>query len=205
MQAGRRVKSKTTTTTRSEVIVEGEVTTILGCLLLDHLTVFVLLQTRALHDTSLLVVTDSLLEEVRLAGKRDVLHEVEGVGGIVDLLATKSDKQAVGDELDVLPHQPSVHAEKSAGKGIAKELLLNGNSLCDDLLDSLDTGAVLEVGEEEAGEVGVHALVTGDELVGEGEAGHETALLEPEDGGESTGEEDTLDGCEGDEAESEGG
>jgi len=61
------------------------------------------------------------------------------------------------------------------------------------------------VGEEEAGEVRVHAFVAGDELVGEGETGHETTLLEPEDGGKGTGEEDTLDGSEGDETEGEGG
>ena len=56
------------------------------------------------------------------------------------------------------------------------------------------------MGEEQAGKVGVHALVAGDELVGEGEAGHEAAFLEPEDGGEGAAEEDALDGGEGDEA-----
>ena len=59
--------------------------------------------------------------------------------------------------------------------------------------------------EQKAGEVGVETLVAGDELVGEGETGHETALLEPEDGGESTAEEDTLDGSKGDETLSKGG
>ncbi len=61
------------------------------------------------------------------------------------------------------------------------------------------------MGEEEAGEVGVEALVARDELVGEGEAGHEAALLEPEDAGEGAGEEDAFDGGEGDEALGEGG
>ena len=56
------------------------------------------------------------------------------------------------------------------------------------------------MGEEQAGEVGVHAFVAGDELVGEGESGHEAAFLEPEDGGEGAAEEDAFDRGEGDEA-----
>ena len=59
--------------------------------------------------------------------------------------------------------------------------------------------------EEEAGEVGVEAFVAGDELVGEGEAGHEAAFFEPEDGGEGAGEKDALDGGKGDETLGEGG
>lgn len=77
------------------------------------------------------------------------------------------------------------------------------------------------MGEEEAGKVGVEALVARDELVGEGESGHEATLLKPEDGGERacgehgqgekrvgiegrrTGEEDSLDGGERDETLSE--
>lgn len=39
----------------------------------------------------------------------------------------------------------------------------------------------------------MHSLVTGDEFVGEGQARHETALLEPEDGCKGTAEEDTFD------------
>ena len=51
----------------------------------------------------------------------------------------------------------------------------------------------------------MHALVAGDEFIGEGEAGHETAFLEPEDGGKGAAEEDAFDGGEGDEALREGG
>ena len=54
--------------------------------------------------------------------------------------------------------------------------------------------------EQEAGEVGVHALVTADELVGEGQARHKAALLQPEDSSEGAREEDTLDGSKSDEA-----
>lgn len=52
--------------------------------------------------------------------------------------------------------------------------------------------------EEQTGEVGVEALVTGDKLVGEGEARHETTFLEPEDGGEGAAEEYPFDRSEGD-------
>ncbi len=51
----------------------------------------------------------------------------------------------------------------------------------------------------------MHALVAGDEFVGEGETGHEAAFFEPEDGGEGAAEEDAFDGGEGDEALREGG
>lgn len=136
------------------------------------------------HDTGLLVVTNTLLEEVGLASKRDVLHEVEGVGGVVVLGVAESKEQTVGDELNVLAHESGVHAEKSARKRVAEELLLNLDSFGDDSLDSSLAGAVVEEREEQAGKVGVHTLVTRDELVGEGKTGHETTLLQPEDGGE---------------------
>ena len=48
-------------------------------------------------------------------------------------------------------------------------------------------------------------LVAADELVGEGETGHEAALLHPEDGGERPGEEDALHARVGDHALSECG
>ena len=74
--------------------------------------------------------------------------------------------------------------------------MLDRDGLGDDLLHGLLGRLVVEVREEEAGEVGVKTLVPRDEFVGEGEAGHEAALLEPEDRGEGAGEEDTLDGSE---------
>jgi len=51
----------------------------------------------------------------------------------------------------------------------------------------------------------VETFIAGDQLVGESEAGHEAALLEPVDGAEGAGEEDTLDASEGDQTLSEGG
>ena len=42
----------------------------------------------------------------------------------------------------------------------------------------------------------MHAFVAADELVGEAQAWHEAALLEPEDGAEAAGEEDAFHGRE---------
>jgi hypothetical protein len=36
------------------------------------------------------------------------------------------------------------------------------------------------MGEEQAGKIGVHALITADELIREGKPQHEATLLEPE-------------------------
>jgi len=49
----------------------------------------------------------------------------------------------------------------------------------------------------------VHTLVTADQLVGKGEARHQTTFFEPENGAEAAREEDTLDGGEGYQALSE--
>jgi hypothetical protein len=164
-----------------EVFVKVEVSSVLclgfrlcGC-------VFMLLLCAG-HDTSLLVITNTLLEEVGLAGQRDVLHEVEWVGRLVDLLVSESNKQAIGNELDVLFHQSGIHAKKSARKSLSQELLLDFDRLGDDVLDGLLAWAMLQMGEKEACKVGVETLVTGDELVREGKTSHETALLQPEDG-----------------------
>lgn len=157
------------------------------------------------HDTSLLVVGDALLEEVGLSGQGDVLHEVEGVGRLVELLVTEGKQQPVGDELNVLLHQVGVHAEQRTWECLGQELLLDRDSLGDDILDSLLAWAVSKVGEEEAGEVSVETLIAGDEFVGESQASHETTLLEPENRGERAGEEDTLNGSEGNQALGKGG
>lgn len=178
-----------------EVLIEAETVTV-GLRLLFLL--------RAGHDTSLLVVTHPLLKEVGLTRQRDRLHEVEGVRGVVVLLVAKGHQQAVRDELDVLAHQLRVHAQQSTGQSVSQELLLNADGLDDDVLNNLLAGAVVQVGEQQAGEVGVQTLITRDELVGEGQTRHETTLLEPEDGSEGTGEENTLHGSESNETLSEG-
>jgi hypothetical protein len=185
---------------RLELVIEREVTTVLVL----HLRYRLIDLLGAVHDTSLLVLANTLLEEVGLATERNVLHEVEGVGDAVDLLVAESNQETVGHELNVLLHEVGVHAEKGTGESLSQELLLDLDSVDDDCLDDILARSVVQVGEQEAGEVGVQTLVTRDELVGEGQSRHETALLQPEDGGESTAEEDTLNGSEGDQTLSKG-
>ena len=50
---------------------------------------------------------------------------------------------------------------------------------------------------DQASEISVHSLVPTDELVGEGESWHQSSLLQPEDGTETSREEDSLDTSEG--------
>ncbi len=108
-------------------------------------------------------------------------------------------EQSVGHVLNVGAHELGVHANERNGQCIGQEALLDLYSLGNNLENGLGSSALLEMREEQAGKVGVHALITRDELVGESETGHETTLLEPEDGSERTGEEDTFDGGESDE------
>ena len=53
------------------------------------------------HDSGLLIVADSLLEEVGLSFQADVLHEVEGILGVEVVLASQFPKESVGNEFDV--------------------------------------------------------------------------------------------------------
>ena len=82
--------------------------------------------------------------------------------------------------------------------------MLDLDGVCDDVSDSIGVGTTLEVAEEQAGEVGVHTLVTTDEFVQKCQARHQAPLLEPEDGRERPREEDSLDGGKGYQALSEG-
>jgi hypothetical protein len=72
--------------------------------------------------------------------------------------------------------------------------LLDLDSIGDDAPDSIGVGTTFEVAEQQTSKVGVHTLVTADELVREGETGHQAPLLEPEDGSEGVREKDILDG-----------
>ena len=69
-------------------------------------------------DTSLGIVRHAFLEEVRLALERDHVHEIEGVGDIVDLLVTECNEKAVSNELDVLAHELGVHANEGDGESV---------------------------------------------------------------------------------------
>jgi hypothetical protein len=164
-----------------KVFVEVEVTTILSLGLRLGSGILVLLLGTS-HDTSLLVITNTLFKEVGLAGERDVLHEVKWVGRLVVFVIAESKEKTIGNEFDILLHQVGVHAKESARKSLSQELLLDFDSFGDNILNSLLAWAVLQVREEKAGEVGVETLVTGDQFIGECKASHQTTLLQPEDG-----------------------
>jgi|SRR5690242_10935852 len=187
-----------------EVFFEIEVSRCALFLCCEYWALSLLLLLCARHDTSLLVVTNPFLEEVGLASQRDILHEVEGVGSVVALRVAKGQQQAVGNKLDVLAHKSGVHAEQSARKSVRQELLLNCDSFSDDSLYGLFARAIVQQREEEAGKVCMHALIAGNEFVGECKTGHQAALLQPKDGCERATEEDTLDGSERHEAVGEG-
>ena len=67
-------------------------------------------------------------------------------------------------------HEIRVHADEGAGERVADKLLLDLDSLLDDLPDDGLVGLLVDVRVEEARKVAVKALVAADELVGEGEA-----------------------------------
>lgn len=157
------------------------------------------------HNIGLLVVTDPLLEEISLARQGDVVHEVEWVRGIVMFLVPKSNKESVGNKLNVLAHELGVHPEQGARKGVRQEFLLDNDSLSDDGFDGLRARTVAKVREKEASEISMKTLIARNELVGERQARHEPTLLQPEDGREGTTEENTLNSSERDKSPGKGG
>lgn len=64
------------------------------------------------HDTSFLVFTDSLLEEIGLALEGDHVHPVEGVLGVVHFLVAEGIDEPVSNEFDVLLHELRGKREK---------------------------------------------------------------------------------------------
>lgn len=157
------------------------------------------------HHASLLIFADLLLEEIRFALERDELHEREGIFGVVDLVDSKLIQQAIGDELDVLGHQLAVHSKHACRKSVGEEFLLDFDSFGDDFDDALLWWLLQQMLEHETSEVTVKTFVARYQLVGESQAWHETAFLQPEDRRETSTEEDSFDGSEGDDSLSEVG
>mmetsp|Transcript_18068 Transcript_18068/g.37631 ORF Transcript_18068/g.37631 Transcript_18068/m.37631 type:complete len:274 (+) Transcript_18068:365-1186(+) len=97
-----------------------------------------------------------------------------------------------------------IHADELDGEGVTDEFLLNLNGVADNLMHAALGELVNELLVKHAGKITVQTLIPGDELVGETKARHEAALLEPEDGTERSGEENSLNGGEGNAALGEG-
>jgi hypothetical protein len=151
-----------------------------------------------LINTSLSIITNPLLEEIRLPLQRNHIHKVKRVNHMINLFIPQRHQQPIRDEFDILIHQSRIHPDERNGECVGEEFLFDRYGFHDDVLDGIGMRAFTEVTEEETCKVGVHAFVTGDELVGKSKTRHETAFLEPKDGRERTREEDSLDGCESD-------
>merc|ERR1712012_369388 len=138
------------------------------------------LGTTSLHGhPSLLILPNLLLEKVSLALQGDVLHEVEGVGGVVEFITVELQQESVRHELDVLHHQLCIHTDQSDWKSLCEELTLDVHSVSDYLIDPLLTRLVDQVSEHEAGEVSVETFVSRYQLVAEAQTWHQTSLLQP--------------------------
>ena len=136
---------------------------------------------------------DPLLKEVVLALHADALHEIKGIGRLEGLAVAELGQEAVGDKLNVLPHELLVHANEVAREGLGNELLLNGHGLSDNAMDLVGLDLVDNLLVEFGGKVRVEPLVPGNEFIARRQAGHQAPLLDPEDGAEGAAEEDALD------------
>jgi hypothetical protein len=70
------------------------------------------------RDVGLSVGRHPLLEEVGLLLEGAHVHEVEGVGRVVDLVVAESNEKAVSDKLDVLVMSFGVHANETDWQGV---------------------------------------------------------------------------------------
>lgn len=97
------------------------------------------------------------------------LHPVEGVLGRKVLVAAQRDQQAVSHKLNVLAHQPAVHADQVHRQGLSHELPLNCDRLCHDRQEPLvlqlrvqqPAPAVTPFGELDNGRIGCNVVQLG--------------------------------------------
>merc|ERR1719509_737883 len=144
------------------------------------------------HDAHFLILPDPFFKEVSFALQRNGFHEVEWIDNVVSLGTVQLHQEPVRHKLDVLDHQLIVHSNQSHGKSFSQELTLNVHSILDDIQHSLLSWFVDQMFEEKTSKVSVKAFVSGDQLIGKGEAGHQTSLLQPENGSKTSTEEDPL-------------
>nr|GFD42242.1 hypothetical protein [Tanacetum cinerariifolium] len=92
------------------------------------------------------------------------------------------------------------HANEAHRQRVGHKLLLNRHRVADDGLHALLGQLVFEVAVEQARKVAMQSFVARNQLVREGQAGHQAALLEPENRAERAREKDAFHGRKGDEA-----
>ena len=99
----------------------------------------------------------------------------------------------VGYVLNVLTHQVGVHPNQPDRQGVGDKFLLDFDGVGNDLANLGRIELAGEVtGVQQGRKVSVQALITADQFVGEGQTGHESPLLEPENAAKRSGEEDSL-------------
>merc|ERR1719509_668076 len=144
------------------------------------------------HNSHFLILPDPFFKEVSFALQRNGFHEVEWIDNVVSLGTVQLHQEPVRHKHDVLDHQLIVHSNQSHGKSFSQELTLNVHSILDNLQHSLLSWFVDQMFEEKTSKVSVKSFISGDQLIGEGESGHQTSLLQPENGSKTSTEEDPL-------------
>ena len=91
----------------------------------------------SLLDARSLILTDSRFKEVGLSLERDHVHPFKWVSDVVLGLNSKREQETVSDELDVLVHQGTVHANQLDWERLGHKVLFDLHRLIDDLGDSL--------------------------------------------------------------------
>jgi len=94
---------------------------------------------------------------------------------------TKLEEQSVGDELDVLVHQARIHTDQLNWQRFSHKVALDFDGLANDLQNALVCQLVVQMLVKQARKVSVHALISGDQFVTEGQTRHKATFLEPED------------------------
>merc|ERR1712151_162886 len=92
---------------------------------------------------------------------------------------SKRCQRTVGDEFNVLRHQVAVHSDEVTREGLANEFALNLHCATDDIVDYIFWELMLQHAIQHAGKLSVQPLISRDEFVGESEARHQPALLQP--------------------------
>ena len=144
------------------------------------------------------VLGHALFEKIGLAVHRDLLHERKRIRHEIQLGVPKLRQETVGDEPDVLPHEVIVHPNQTDGEALADKLLLDQNGLVDNGVRLLHRDLGHHVTVKKRREIGMKAFVARDPFVALSEAaGHESSLLEPEDGAKTPAEKQSLDDAKG--------
>lgn len=146
------------------------------------------------------IIGNPLFKKIGLAVERDLFHERKGVALEKQLRVPELHQEPIRDKTDIVLHEVGIHTNQSHREALADEFLLDNHSLVDDDVRLLDGDLVIDVRIQQDGKIRVQPLVPRDPLIRFPEGlGHETPLLQPEDGAEAPTKEQALDYPEGEE------